>query len=70
VSYIRMPWYIFPTSDGVSFDMTEVPNQTLNVWLALLADDRDDELQRRIEHGRAALNGDETPFVLYPNLSR
>lgn len=47
--------YIWPDSEGIHFDDVYVPNDTINIFLARLNDNRLDEMQERIQNGRDLL---------------
>ena len=49
---IEIGHYIWPDSDGIYFDGTYIPDETINVFLARIYDLRKKEFKQRIQKGR------------------
>ena len=47
--------YIWPDEEGIHFHNTFIPNETINVFLAKLYDNRKQELEERITIGRQTI---------------
>lgn len=47
--------YIWPDEEGIHFDNTFIPNETINVFLAKLYDNRKQELKERVALGRKTI---------------
>lgn len=70
MSYIRDPFYIYPTNNSVVFDSTEVDNDILNTFIYLLSVKDDFELKKRILLGKNALLEAQKNMYYYSVIKR
>lgn len=52
MSYCRIPYMIYPTKNGVRFNLTEISNDEVDVFLYKILLTRRDELRQRVIHGK------------------
>lgn len=63
MSYCRLPYYIYPTGDGVSFTAShsEISNEEIDIFLYdMFSKGRQDELIQRLKHGKQLIINFET----------